>query len=1152
MAVPIYVAVARLEGYMKKFIAWVLVLILVFANTMVYVEGNSETQKTSHLSSFPIPRVKPWMPSIGDVGIVVIPIQFEGYGSFTDAYLEQLQSEFFYNFEDHHDREYLKYNSYNNSISEIFKIASYGKMNVYGDVLPVYTTPRAPNSINSLKQLVREALDSYTDIDFSKYDGNGDGYIDAVCVQFYQSTWPDQPIFGRDGEAVDIDHTLPGGMKTCSVTYNFSHTYLRRIYVNLHELAHCMGLPDNYYDPDRASGINNLGLPLQAEEVMDNTITYFNILYRYFLGWVDPVVLTYSDDLQDIDLYAVEQQYFLNNDEPKAIILIPDNYRLPLDEYFIIEYRAGSSRFSTRNNDDPGIYIWHVRTQTEFNPIIKYLEPMEAVLTDIFYDLSFRVGDEFSDTSTPRNSRFDNNVYTGAYLKVLAMDNDKATLRVGFKDVDKTPKPRVTISEPSKPVVKYGGTVSYTVTLESDSDITYPMMTFDLLSFFSLVKTETADARILRTFHTRISGSKAIITVDIVNASGDGTIGVSIKPNLAWYDDPDTGTRIYSMSAASTTFIVDSTPPQITLYGPNPQVIPLGSPYVELGAGVTDNLDEDPTLTINSSYVNTAQLGTYYVYYTATDHSGNTAYGTRTVKVEIVTSSYNPTLSLSASPASGQIYPGDVTLTVALSDADNNAGKTILFNVNGVNSTAVTDSSGIATLTLPALNAGTYTFGAAFTGGGVNNPAAAADVTDYLVARAVGVFSPLTARSATYTTSLKLSDITLPTGYAWVTPATALSVGDGQSFPATYTDPSGNYTTATGSIVVNVAKATGTFPTLTARSATYTTTLKLSDITLPSGYAWVTPTTTLTVADNGNTFSATYTDPSGNYTTAIGNIVVNVAKATGTFPTLTARSATYTTSLKLSDVTLPTGYTWAMPTTPLTVSDSGNMFSATYTDPSGNYTTATGSIVVNVAKATGIFPTLAVQNVTYTATLKLSDITLPLGYAWSNPATPLTVADSGNTFPATYTDPSGNYTAATGSIVVNVLKLIGMFPELAAQSATYTATLKLSDVTLPAGYAWVTPAAALKLADSGKWFFATYTDPSGIYTTAMGSIAVNLIVYKIADINTDGDVNILDLSILLANFGKRVAEATYSAADINGDGDINVLDLSILLANFGK
>ena len=141
-----------------------------------------------------------------------------------------------------------------------------------------------------------------------------------------------------------------------------------------------------------------------------------------------------------------------------------------------------------------------------------------------------------------------------------------------------------------------------------------------------------------------------------------------------------------------------------------------------------------------------------------------------------------------------------------------------------------------------------------------------------------GTFPAVSARSAVYSSTLKLSNITLPANYAWKTPGTSLSAGNNQSFAATYTDPSGNYTPATGNITVNVAKAAGTFPAVGARGAAYSSTLKLSDIALPANYAWKAPNTALS-AGNNQSFAATYTDPSGNYNPAAGNIVVNVAAA---------------------------------------------------------------------------------------------------------------------------------------------------------------------------------------------------------------------------------------------------------------------------------
>ncbi|HSW79973.1 MAG TPA: Ig-like domain-containing protein [Candidatus Saccharimonadales bacterium] len=62
-------------------------------------------------------------------------------------------------------------------------------------------------------------------------------------------------------------------------------------------------------------------------------------------------------------------------------------------------------------------------------------------------------------------------------------------------------------------------------------------------------------------------------------------------------------------------------------------------------------------------------------------------------------------------------------------------------------------------------------------------------------------------------------------------------------------------------------------------------------------------------------------------------------------------------------------------------------------------------------------------------------------------------------------------------------------------------------------------------------------------TTLQGSGGVN------GDVNSDGHVNITDLSILLSHYG--MTNATGSNGDCNGDGTVNITDLSILLTNYG-
>ena len=51
-----------------------------------------------------------------------------------------------------------------------------------------------------------------------------------------------------------------------------------------------------------------------------------------------------------------------------------------------------------------------------------------------------------------------------------------------------------------------------------------------------------------------------------------------------------------------------------------------------------------------------------------------------------------------------------------------------------------------------------------------------------------------------------------------------------------------------------------------------------------------------------------------------------------------------------------------------------------------------------------------------------------------------------------------------------------------------------------------------------------------------------------ADVNRDGIVNIIDLTLVASNFGKQGT----NAADVNGDGIVNIIDLTLVAAAFGN
>ena len=285
------------------------------------------------------------------------------------------------------------------------------------------------------------------------------------------------------------------------------------------------------------------------------------------------------------------------------------------------------------------------------------------------------------------------------------------------------------------------------------------------------------------------------------------------------------------------------------------------------------------------------------------------------------------------------------------------------------------------------------------------------------VLKAAGIFGSPAAINTTYTPGLTLANLTLPAGYVWNVPSTPLNAGNGQSFAATYTDPSGNYEPESGNVTVNIIKATGSFGSPAAVGTTYTPGLTLANLTLPAGYVWNAPATSLNAGDN-QPFTATYTNPNGNYEPASENITVNISKAAGSFGSPAAVGTTYTPGLTLANLTLPAGYTWNVPTTALSAGNN-QTFPATYTNPSGNNEPAIGNITVNIAKAAGTFGSPAAVGTTYTPGLTLANLTLPAGYVWNAPTTPLN-AGNNQTFPATYTNPNGNYEPADGNITVNV------------------------------------------------------------------------------------------------------------------------------------
>lgn len=109
-------------------------------------------------------------------------------------------------------------------------------------------------------------------------------------------------------------------------------------------------------------------------------------------------------------------------------------------------------------------------------------------------------------------------------------------------------------------------------------------------------------------------------------------------------------------------------------------------------------------------------------------------------------------------------------------------------------------------------------------------------------------------------------------------------------------------------------------------------------------------------------------------------------------------------------------------------------------------------------------------------------------------------------------------------------------------------TLVATDTSVPYGFNWNTTTYAngshtlSALAYDAAGNIGVHTHITTIQNTAGGG-------GKIGDFNNDSVVNVLDLSILLSNYG---LSGNATKGDANGDGTINITDLSLVLSNYGS
>lgn len=270
--------------------------------------------------------------------------------------------------------------------------------------------------------------------------------------------------------------------------------------------------------------------------------------------------------------------------------------------------------------------------------------------------------------------------------------------------------------------------------------------------------------------------------------------------------------------------------------------------------------DKQHTVVIRTKENDAVKVYTYTTTFAESGVEGNTekgyfSFGT----VTETTPSNETTLQIDKNSYTSTYSKEEEKLTVTLTVTDNKIVNTRSAAMNSVQlilkdetttyysdrQTVTTSGNYTFTFDIKDLNAGSYTLQADYGGSTTSLPTSDKQEATLTIEKAEGSDADdyLEPSSLTATYGQQLSDVTLPTGWAWDAPKTSIGAvsSPANSFAATFTPGDAkNYTTVLKSFSVTVKKAPATNPeepaVTSSSSIIYGT--KLSDITITDSWQW--------------------------------------------------------------------------------------------------------------------------------------------------------------------------------------------------------------------------------------------------------------------------------------------------------------------------
>ncbi len=471
----------------------------------------------------------------------------------------------------------LIFDSAGNSVRDYYSQVSYVTLTLITVNLPSslgwYTAPRTYSYYTNnnyglgyyprnAQKLVEATVDlSDPSVDFSQYDNDGDGYVDAL---FIIHAGPGAEFTGSPNDIWSHAWSITPRLKDGVYVYNYSMEpeYMmtpgdQTIGVFTHELGHVFGLPDLYDYGDDSAGIGDWSLMASGSWNYDgiyghwgNSPAHPDAWSRYQLGFVTPAVI--STNTTGVSIPAVETSssiyYVWNNGSAN-------------NEYFLLENRQQTGYDTYLPGD--GLLIWHIdenmtaygndyqcTTQSNCSCSQHYLVALEQADSGLELEKNIDygdAGDPYPGTSFNRTFDLNSAPNSGSYADC---SSTVAITNIGDSGATMTADIQVTaVSAPS-----ISGTISYSGTKTG----TIYVLAYTNPSFSGIViYSTTIAAPGTYTISNVASGTYYILSYRDSNGNG------SRQPNEAYglYGSPGSPTAVV-VSGSSVTGV------NITLYDP--------------------------------------------------------------------------------------------------------------------------------------------------------------------------------------------------------------------------------------------------------------------------------------------------------------------------------------------------------------------------------------------------------------------------------------------------------------------------------------------------------------------------------------------------------------------------------------------------------